>query len=49
MLRALYTLRAWVYVDETKIKKRNKHYYLWLAVDEAGSPVFAYLSARRDS
>jgi len=49
IISALYTLAVWVYVDETKTKKRNKYYYLWLAVDEAGRPVFAYLSARRDS
>ena len=49
MLRALYTYALWVYVDETKIKKRKKFYYLWLAVDEAGRPVYASLTARRDS
>jgi hypothetical protein len=25
----------WVYVDETKIKARDRTYYLWLAVDES--------------
>jgi len=49
MLRALYTYTLWVYVDETKIKKRRKTYYLWLAVDERGMPVYANLTAKRDS
>ena len=49
MLRALYTYALWVYVDETKIKKRRKFYYLWLAVSSDGRPVFAYLTGRRDS
>ena len=49
MLRALYTYTLWVYVDETKIKKRRKFYYLWLAVDDGGRPVYASLTARRDS
>jgi transposase-like protein len=26
-------------VDETKIKARDRTYYLWLAVDEKGLPV----------
>jgi transposase-like protein len=30
-------------VDETKIKARNGTYYLWLAVDEKGLPVFVHL------
>ena len=34
MLRALYTYALWVYVDETKIKKRSKFYYLWNAKHE---------------
>ncbi len=49
MFRALYTHALWVYVDETKIKKRRKFYYLWLAVDKQGRPVYASLTARRDS
>ncbi len=49
MLGALYTYALWVYVDETKIKKRRKFYYLWLAVDERGGPVYASLTAKRDS
>ena len=49
MLRALYTYELWVYVDETKIKKRKKFYYLWLAVDKRGRPVYASLTAGRDS
>lgn len=49
VLRALYTCALWVYVDETKIKKRRKFYYLWLAVDEKGNPVYANLTAKRDS
>jgi transposase-like protein len=36
-------------VDETKIKARDRTYYLWLAVDEKGLPVFMHLSRRRDS
>jgi len=48
-LQAIYTLAIWVYVDETKIKARGKTYYLWLAVDERGFPVFMHLSRRRDS
>ncbi len=49
ILRALYTYALWAYVDETQIKKRRKFYYLWLAVEEAGKPVYASLTARRDS
>ena len=49
ILRALYTYALWVYVDETKIKKRRKFYYLWLAVDDKGRPVYASLTAGRDS
>ncbi|WP_457600598.1 DDE-type integrase/transposase/recombinase, partial [Hydrogenivirga sp.] len=49
MLKALYTYALWVYVDETKIKKQRKFYYLWLAVDERGRPVYATLTSRRDS
>jgi len=48
-LQAIYTLAIWVYVDETKIKARDKTYYLWLAVDKRGFPVFMHLSRRRDS
>jgi transposase-like protein len=36
-------------VDETKIKARDRTYYLWLAVDERGLPVFVHLSRRRDA
>jgi transposase-like protein len=36
-------------VDETKIKARDGTYYLWLAVDEKGLPVFVHLSRKRDS
>jgi putative transposase len=36
-------------VDETKIKARDRTYYLWLAVDEKGLPVFVHLSRRRDA
>jgi Transposase and inactivated derivatives len=36
-------------VDETKIKARDRTYYLWLAVDEKGLPVFVHLSRKRDS
>ena len=49
MLRALYTYALWVYADGTKIKKRRKIYYLWLAVSSDGRPVFAHLTSRRDS
>jgi transposase-like protein len=48
-LQAIYTIAVWVYVDETKIKARDGTYYLWLAVDEKGLPVFVHLSRRRDS
>jgi len=48
-LRALYTLAMLVYVDETKIKARNKHYLLWIAATHAGRPVFVWLSAKRNS
>jgi transposase-like protein len=48
-LQAIYTIAIWVYVDETKIKARDRTYYLWLAVDEKGLPVFVHLSGRRDS
>ena len=34
----------WVYVDETKVKVRDRTYYLWLAVDEKGLPVFMHPS-----
>jgi transposase-like protein len=44
-----YIRLVWVYVDETKIKARDGTYYLWLAVDEKGLPVFVHLSRRRDS
>jgi transposase-like protein len=43
-LQAIYTVAIWVYVDETKIKARDRTYYLWLAVDERGLPVFVHLS-----
>ncbi len=49
MLRALYTYALWVYVDGTKIKKRRKIYWLWLAVSSDGRYVFAHLTSRRDS
>lgn len=49
MLRTLYTYALWICVDETKIKKRRKFYYLWLAADEQGNPVYASLTAKRDS
>ena len=45
-LQAVYTTAIWVYVDETKIKARDGTYYLWLAVDEKGLPVFVHLSRR---
>jgi transposase-like protein len=48
-LQAIYTIAVWVYVDETKIKARDGTYYLWLAVDEKGLPVFVHLSRKRDS
>jgi putative transposase len=48
-LQAIYTTAVWVYVDETKIKARDRTYYLWLAVDEKGLPVFVHLSKRRDA
>jgi transposase-like protein len=48
-LQAIYTIAIWVYVDETKVKAGERTYYLWLAVDEKGLPVFMYLSGKRDS
>ncbi|WP_299197220.1 DDE-type integrase/transposase/recombinase [Thermocrinis sp.] len=48
-LQAIYTVAVWVYVDETKVKVRDRTYYLWLAVDEKGLLVFVHLSGRRDS
>ncbi|AHE96845.1 hypothetical protein THERU_05015 [Thermocrinis ruber] len=36
-------------MDKTKIKARDRTYYLWLAVDERGLPVSVHLSRRRDS
>ena len=48
-LQAIYTIAVWVYVDETKVKVRDRTYYLWLAVNEKGLPVFVYLSKRRDA
>ena len=48
-LQAIYTYDFGVYVDETKIKARDKTYYLWLVVDEEGLPVFIHFSRRRDS
>jgi len=35
-------------VDETKIKAGDRTYYLWLAVDEKGLPVFVHFSRRRN-
>jgi len=49
VLQAAYTIAIWVYLDETKIKARDGTYYLWLAVNEKGLPVFMHLSRRRDS
>ncbi len=49
ILKDLYTYALWVYVDETKVKKRRTFYYMWLAVDEGGRPVYASLTARKDS
>jgi transposase-like protein len=49
VLQAVYTIAIWVYVNETKIKARDRTYYLWLVVDEKGLPVFVYLSGKRDS
>ena len=48
-LISIYTLAMLVYVDETKIKARNKRYLLWAAVSSRGKPVFIWLSAKRDS
>jgi Transposase and inactivated derivatives len=48
-LQAIYTIAVWVYVDETKVKVRDRTYYLWLAVDEKDLPVFMHLSGRRDA
>jgi len=48
-LQAVYTIAVWVYVGETKVKVRDRTYYLWLAVDEKGLPVFMHLSGRRDA
>jgi len=48
-LQAIYTIAVWVYVDETKVKVRDRTYYLWLAVDEKGLPVFMHFSGRRYS
>ncbi len=36
VLQAVYTIAIWVYVDKTKIKARDRTYYLWFAVDEKG-------------
>ncbi|NAZ23312.1 MAG: DDE-type integrase/transposase/recombinase [Thermocrinis sp.] len=36
-------------MDETKVKLRDRTYYLWLAIDERGLPAFVHLSRRRDS
>jgi len=33
----------------SKIRKRGKFYYLWLAVDKQGMPEYADLTAKRDS
>ncbi|NAZ23218.1 MAG: transposase [Thermocrinis sp.] len=41
-LQTIYTIAVWVYVDETKVKVRDRTYYLWLAVDEKGLPAFMY-------
>jgi transposase-like protein len=35
-LQAVYTIAIWVYVNETKVKVRDRTYYLWLVVDEKG-------------
>ncbi len=48
-LQAVYTIAIWVYVDKTKIKARDRTYYLWLAVDEKGLPVLVHLSRKRDA
>jgi transposase-like protein len=48
-LQAICTIAVWVYVDETRVKVRDRTYYLWLAVDEKGLPVFVHLSRKRDS
>jgi transposase-like protein len=48
-LQAIYTIAVWVYVDETKVKVRDRTYYLWLAVDEKGLPMFMHFSGRRYS
>jgi transposase-like protein len=38
---SIETIREWFHRDRT--------YYLWLAVDEKGLPVFVHLSRRRDA
>jgi transposase-like protein len=48
-LQKVYAIAIWVYVDEKKIKARDRTHYLWLAVDEKGLPVFVHLSRRRDA
>ena len=48
-LRTLYTLAMFVYMDETKIKARNKRYILWVATTRDGKPTFVWLSNRRNS
>jgi transposase-like protein len=45
----IYTIAVWVYVHETKVKVRDRTYYLWLAVDKKGLPVFVHLSRRGDA
>ena len=34
------------YVDETKIKKKQRFYRLWLAVNEEGKPLFCWVSSK---
>ncbi|GAB6066235.1 hypothetical protein JCM9492_13370 [Aquifex pyrophilus] len=48
-LQGIYTLAMFVYVDETKIKARNKRYILWIATTRNGKPTFVWLSNKRNS
>ena len=48
-LNTLYTLAMFVYVDETKIKARNKTYILWVATTRDGQQTFVLLSNKRNS
>ncbi|WP_461831411.1 IS66 family transposase [Aquifex sp.] len=48
-LKTLYTLAMFVYVDETKIKARNKKYILWVATTRDGQQTFVLLSNKRNS